>query len=89
MPLCVIREEVYEAGRNVLQIDVPRIELTVLNLKKSHILTTGLLTCKPLNSGNAGLSGTSTSHSHDDAGAGGGWSICEDHSQPARTGRLT
>lgn len=46
VPLCVLREAVYAPGRNQLRISVPRIDLSGLSLKKSHILTTGLLTRK-------------------------------------------
>lgn len=47
VPLCLLRETAYAPGRHQLRIDVPRIDLSGLNLKKSHILTTGLLTCNP------------------------------------------
>ena len=68
VPLMKVRVEEYPPGRHQLDLHVPRIELEGLKLKKSHILTTGLLACKERNrSGDAGRYWTSTRSPYDDA----------------------
>jgi hypothetical protein len=90
VPLLHLSVPEYPPGAHALDLRVPRMDLEGLKLKKSHILTTGLLVCKERNrSGAARLHRSRLRYSHDDTSARVRRRIRQNHHQPARTRRLT